>query len=353
MLVQTKKKLDIDMLLTALIGLLAGLLIQALLFSAEQREALALGRRAAENFAPQAAAVAESFLDREETALSEAQSRLRALTARKQKDYAAENRALLILVNPWNPMPADFVPQVGEVEDGYEMDLRAVEPLQEMMAACRAAGNDAYICSAFRTHAMQQSLFDNKVMRVMYEEGVPYEDAPEVAGKTVAVPGTSEHELGLATDIIDGGYPFWTRGRRRLPPRNGSWKTPGASASSCATPTARRISPASSTSPGITAMSAPGRRRSTGAASRWRNSSRCGRENDAREERAGIIWYISAGPFVQSKGPASVMRARPAGAGRTMRCRGGRPRPPGVGYATGLRFLLRRTVSFKNESMEQ
>ena len=213
MLVQTKKKLDIDMLLTALIGLLAGLLIQALLFSAEQREALALGRRAAENFAPQAAAVAESFLDREETALSEAQSRLRALTARKQKDYAAENRALLILVNPWNPMPADFVPQVGEVEDGYEMDLRAVEPLQEMMAACRAAGNDAYICSAFRTHAMQQSLFDNKVMRVMYEEGVPYEDAPEVAGQTVAVPGTSEHELGLATDIIDGGYPFLDEGQ--------------------------------------------------------------------------------------------------------------------------------------------
>ena len=213
MLVQTKKKLDIDMLLTALIGLLAGLLIQALLFSAEQREALALGRRAAENFAPQAAAVAESFLDREETALSEAQSRLRALTARKQKDYAAENRALLILVNPWNPMPADFVPQVGEVEDGYEMDLRAVEPLQEMMAACRAAGNDAYICSAFRTHAMQQSLFDNKVMRVMYEEGVPYEDAPEVAGQTVAAPGTSEHELGLATDIIDGGYPFLDEGQ--------------------------------------------------------------------------------------------------------------------------------------------
>ena len=213
MLVQTKKKLDIDMLLTALIGLLAGLLIQALLFSAEQREALALGRRAAENFAPQAAAVAESFLDREETALSEAQSRLRALTARKQKDYAAENRALLILVNPWNPMPADFVPQVGEVEDGYEMDLRAVESLQEMMSACRAAGNDAYICSAFRTHAMQQSLFDNKVMRVMYEEGVPYEDAPEVAGKTVAVPGTSEHELGLATDIIDGGYPFLDEGQ--------------------------------------------------------------------------------------------------------------------------------------------
>lgn len=213
MLVQTRKKLDIDMLLTALIGLLAGMLIQALLFSAEQREALALGRRAAENFAPQAAAVAESFLDREETALSEAQSRLRALTARKQKDYAAENRALLILVNPWNPMPADFVPQVGEVEDGYEMDLRAVEPLQEMMAACRAAGNDAYICSAFRTHAMQQSLFDNKVMRVMYEEGVPYEDAPEVAGQTVAVPGTSEHELGLATDIIDGGYPFLDEGQ--------------------------------------------------------------------------------------------------------------------------------------------
>ncbi len=211
--VKTKGKLDIDMVLTAVIGLLAGLLIQALLFSSDYREALALGRRAAEGFAPQACEIAEGFLEREQTAQSEAAARLRALSAQKQREYAAEDRALLILVNPWNPMPDDYVPRVGEVEDKYEMDMRAVKPLLRMMEACRAAGNDAAICSAFRTHAMQQQLFDNKVMRVMYEEGVPYRDAPTVAGQTVAVPGTSEHELGLAADIIDVGYPFLDEGQ--------------------------------------------------------------------------------------------------------------------------------------------
>ena len=36
--------------------------------------------------------------------------------------------------------------------------------------------------------------------------GVSLEDAPEIAAQSVAVPGTSEHQLGLAIDIIDRYY---------------------------------------------------------------------------------------------------------------------------------------------------
>ncbi|MFQ7289836.1 MAG: M15 family metallopeptidase [Lacrimispora saccharolytica] len=37
--------------------------------------------------------------------------------------------------------------------------------------------------------------------------GYPEEDVAVEAAKTVAVPGTSEHELGLALDIVDSSYP--------------------------------------------------------------------------------------------------------------------------------------------------
>ena len=37
-------------------------------------------------------------------------------------------------------------------------------------------------------------------------EGVAYDQAPVVAARSVAVPGTSEHQLGLAVDIIDELY---------------------------------------------------------------------------------------------------------------------------------------------------
>ena len=48
------------------------------------------------------------------------------------------------------------------------------------------------------------------------------EDAPEEAATTVALPGTSEHQLGLAVDLMDESYPYlneaqeWTETQRWL-----------------------------------------------------------------------------------------------------------------------------------------
>ena len=50
-------------------------------------------------------------------------------------------------------------------------------------------------------------LFDNKILRLI-DEGVSAEDAPTLAATTVALPGTSEHQLGLAVDILDTNYPY-------------------------------------------------------------------------------------------------------------------------------------------------
>ncbi|MDD6502952.1 MAG: M15 family metallopeptidase, partial [Oscillospiraceae bacterium] len=83
---------------------------------------------------------------------------------------------------------------------------RCADDLMDMLADCKArSGGIPVVCSSYRTQAKQQSLYDNKVKRLM-KQGYSYETALTEAAKVVAVPGTSEHQLGLAVDIVDKSY---------------------------------------------------------------------------------------------------------------------------------------------------
>ena len=108
----------------------------------------------------------------------------------------------LILVNPWNSLPADDTLSLTELQNGLSVDSRCYPDLQAMMDACRADGLSPVICSAYRTQEYQEKLFQNKVSRLI-AQGYSEADAAVEAGKSVAVPGTSEHQLGLAVDIVD------------------------------------------------------------------------------------------------------------------------------------------------------
>jgi len=126
----------------------------------------------------------------------------------------AYNDALLVLVNPWNNIDADYVPKLSTVEDGFQVDRRCADALKKMLFDCRQEGYFPVICSAYRTQEYQQELYDKKVKRVL-AEGVSVERAPEIAAKSVAVPGTSEHQLGLAVDLIDYFYTNLDQGQER------------------------------------------------------------------------------------------------------------------------------------------
>lgn len=82
------------------------------------------------------------------------------------------------------------------------MDERCYPDLQAMLDACREAGLSPVICSSYRTREKQEKLFQNKVERLI-AQGYSRENAKTEAAKTVALPGTSEHQLGLAVDIVD------------------------------------------------------------------------------------------------------------------------------------------------------
>ncbi len=111
----------------------------------------------------------------------------------------------LRLVNADNELPADFEVETAGVE-GYLFDSRAADALQSMLDGGRADGVDLLITSAYRTYDYQLELFENKVQRVMAEQGCGRDEAEVIADEEVAAPGSSEHCLGLAVDIITNSY---------------------------------------------------------------------------------------------------------------------------------------------------
>ena len=120
-----------------------------------------------------------------------------------------KNKWYLKLVNAKNPMIQTDVPEV-ETEtldsEGYQVDARIMKDLEAMFEAARADGRSPMICSAFRAWDTQVSLYQNKIGRVMNEEGLNEEDAAIKAATVVAKPGTSEHQIGLALDIVSSEY---------------------------------------------------------------------------------------------------------------------------------------------------
>ena len=113
-----------------------------------------------------------------------------------------EADGLLLLVNPWTPLPEDFVPgELVPVQNDQAVDARAYPDLQNMLGDMSEAGLSPLICSSYRSQERQQELYDNKVQRVM-DEGASLEAAQAEAARWVARPGTSEHQTGLAVDIV-------------------------------------------------------------------------------------------------------------------------------------------------------
>lgn len=128
---------------------------------------------------------AEEAAQQEAEEAANEQERLDKIAGEKDQWY-------LILVNEWNAIPDDFEVETAEAEDGYYVDSRILEPLQQMLADCREAGYSPRIISSFRTRETQQYLYDHTANKA-----------------DTAIPGHSEHECGLAADIIDAGSLGW------------------------------------------------------------------------------------------------------------------------------------------------
>ncbi len=111
----------------------------------------------------------------------------------------------LILVNAAHSLPKDFKVEVRDVGSGHKLDARIVEDYKNMIKDAKKDGAIIYLTSSYRTLEKQISLHRKKVDEYL-RSGYSYEEALAKASTIVAIPGTSEHQLGLAVDLISAEY---------------------------------------------------------------------------------------------------------------------------------------------------
>ncbi len=120
-------------------------------------------------------------------------------------DAASPDDWDILLVNNRHPIPEDYEFTLGTIMGNLQCDERIIPELLEMLQEAKQDGISLEICSPYRTDERQVALFERKIKRYM-KKGMSYMDAYKVAAQTVTVPGTSEHQIGLALDIYTGSY---------------------------------------------------------------------------------------------------------------------------------------------------
>lgn len=111
----------------------------------------------------------------------------------------------LLLVNEENPLQQGFSVELEEVTEGQKVDARLSGELNAMLEAMTAAGLKPVLNSAYHTFEEQDQLFDKYVSEKV-SDGLTYEEAFYKAKAVIELPGTSEHQTGLAVDIVSEDY---------------------------------------------------------------------------------------------------------------------------------------------------
>lgn len=106
---------------------------------------------------------------------------------------------VLILVNKQNKAPTvpvtlvkpDVTPTKESVAENIYMRPEAARALEALFAGAAEDGITLYATSGFRSYSTQKAIFDRKAA----------ERGEQAANRSVAKPGYSEHQTGLAMDI--------------------------------------------------------------------------------------------------------------------------------------------------------
>ena len=129
-----------------------------------------------------------------------------ALTINDKQYFFSSAGVNLIMVNTWNKLPDGYNVDLVKLSNGKQSAAECAEILQKMVDDCTAAGCSPNIIGAYRTINDQQVLLNNGIAQKQ-EQGYGYSYARQLTLQRVALPGHSEHHLGLAFDITDRRYP--------------------------------------------------------------------------------------------------------------------------------------------------
>ena len=132
-----------------------------------------------------------------------------ALTIDGAKHFFTPKGIHVVLVNAANPVPSYYEMELVTVTGWHQVSSVCLEPLKQMLEDCLAAGNEYNFNSAHRTIEEQTEILTLRTQEHMENFDLDYKAARAKALQTVAYPGTSEHHLGLAVDLLGDEAIAW------------------------------------------------------------------------------------------------------------------------------------------------
>jgi D-alanyl-D-alanine carboxypeptidase len=135
-----------------------------------------------------------------------AEEELSGVTIVSIEEENIDNEWAMFLVNNQNPLPSNYddiitTEWIAENYKSYYMDSRAAPYALDMIDAAKKDGIELYVVSAYRTIAYQEENLAGSVQDRV-NAGMSYEEAYVDALQSVALPGCSEHNAGLAADLM-------------------------------------------------------------------------------------------------------------------------------------------------------
>ena len=139
-----------------------------------------------------------------------------------------KNKKLLVLVNRKKELPESYQASLRSICGGrLKASDELYDSLVDMLDAASEEGYGYWIASAWRSREKQQKLVDEDV-RVAMQKGMSQEQALEETYKETMPAGHSEHETGLALDILCSGNMAMNQSQEKEPGnvwlRKNSWR---------------------------------------------------------------------------------------------------------------------------------
>lgn len=189
-LIRLKSWLRLGLLVLLTVGIIVVLvlMVKRTKLTKEIEQTMLAEQQAAEAAAAEAAAL--------EAAIAAEEARIAALPAVDLDAWYMK------LANYNNRLDAEFVPEVTEIENEEYFDSRAAESLKALIQAARDAGYGVYFCSGYRSYEIQHIIYWRHIDEYT-EAGMTEEEAHALTLLSVNYPGASEHQLGLAADILE------------------------------------------------------------------------------------------------------------------------------------------------------
>lgn len=121
---------------------------------------------------------------------------------KKAEQLNREQSDLLVLVNKDHPLSEDYDVKMKTLDHSDKVAAEVIiQDLQDMLADGTGEGLRFCIASAYRSAERQQEILDQDIKKLT-DKGMTEEEAYIQATKTVMPAGYSEHETGLAVDIV-------------------------------------------------------------------------------------------------------------------------------------------------------